>query len=92
MSLRQYAGSFAFIRNNQLRHWYGIALVGTAATMIAVGKGLEAVSDNMRMWLMDRVALSLDESSFGWLVEGLEVTVEGLLWLLMVWLLSLIHI
>ncbi|MGB2190735.1 MAG: hypothetical protein ACPH0C_06825, partial [Flavobacteriales bacterium] len=86
MSLRRYAGSFAFIRNNQLRHWYGIALVGTAVTMLAVGKGLEAVSDSARMWLMDRVALSLDESSFGWLVEGLEVTVEGVLWLLTVWL------
>lgn len=86
MSLRQYAGSFAFMRNNQLRHWYGIALVGTAATMLAVGKGLEAVSDSARMWLMERVALSLDDSLFGWLVEGLEVTVEGVLWLLMVWL------
>jgi uncharacterized protein involved in cysteine biosynthesis len=86
MSLRLYAGSFAFIRNNQLRHWYGIALVGTAATMLSVGKGLEAVSDSARMWLMDRVLLALDESSFGWLVEGLEVTVEGVLWLLTVWL------
>jgi len=86
MSLRQYAGSFAFIRNNQLRHWYGIALVGTAATMFAVGKGLDAVSDSLRMWLMDGVALSLDESLFGWLVAGLEVTLDGGLWLLTVWL------
>ena len=74
------------MRNNQLRHWYGIALVGTAATMFAVGKGLDAVSHSARMWLIERVTLSLDDSLFGWLVEGLEVTVEGGLWLLTVWL------
>ena len=86
MGLRHYAGTFAFIRNNELRHWYGIAFVGTASTMFAVGKGLEAVSDSAQQWLMDRVTLALNESTYGWLVEGLEVTVEGVLWLLTVWL------
>ena len=74
------------MRINQLRHWYVIALVGTAATMFAVGKGLEAVSESARMWLLDGVALCLDESAFGWLVTGLEVSLEGVLWLLTVWL------
>lgn len=86
MSLRQYSGSFAFIRNNQLSYWYGIALLGTVATMLAVNGGLETVSYSAHQWLMERVRLIIDDSTVGWLVEGIEVTADGVLWLLKVWL------
>jgi uncharacterized protein involved in cysteine biosynthesis len=86
MSLRQYAGSFAFIRNNQLRHWYGIALLGTLATMFAVNRGLETVSTSVHSWFMDRIARILEDSAVGWLLEGIEMTADGALWLLSVWL------
>ena len=86
LGLRHYAGAFSFIRANGLRHWYGIALIGTLAIMLAVREVLSAGSELASAWLIEAIQTALGNEPTEWFLKGIEGTAEGLLWLLTLWL------
>ncbi|MGB1122301.1 MAG: hypothetical protein ACPG08_02165, partial [Flavobacteriales bacterium] len=86
LALRHYAGAFSFIRQNGFRHWYGIALTGTLAIMLAVREVLSVGSEWANAWLMQAIETAWGDEPTEWIFQGVEGTAEGLLWLLTLWL------
>ena len=80
LGLRHYAGAFSFIRQNGLRHWYGVALVGTLAIMLGVREVFSVGSERASAWLMQAIQTAWGKGLTEWLVQGSEGTAEGLLW------------
>lgn len=85
LGLCHYAGAFSFIRQNGLRHWYGIALVGTLVIMLAVREVLSAGIKLASAWLMPVIQTAWGNEPTLWIIQGIEGTAEGLLWLLTLW-------
>lgn len=86
LALRHYAGAFSFIQHNGFRHWYGIALIGTLAIMLAVREVLSVGSEWASTSLMQVIETAWGDEPTEWIVQGVESTAEGLLWLLTLWL------
>ena len=86
LGLRHYAGAFSFIRQNGLRHWYGVALVGTLAIMLGVREVFSVGSERASAWLMQAIQTAWGNEPTEWIGQGIECTAEGLLWLLTLWL------
>lgn len=92
-ALGTYASSFAFLRENGLRHGILAALLGAFATMKLVGWVLDHSSDWLQRilssWVQQRfinadVAFSSD--AFNWVFQGITKGLDGLLFLLILWI------
>ena len=68
LGLRHYARAFSFIRQNGLRHWYGIALVGTLAIMLGVREVFSVGSERASAWLMQAIQTAWGNEPPEWIV------------------------
>lgn len=92
-ALGTYASSFAFLRENGLRHGILAALLGAFATMKLVGWVLDQSADQLQRLLSSWVSqcfVNVDavfsSDAFNWVFQGVAKGIDGLIFLLTLWI------
>lgn len=87
-----YAASFAFLREHRLGHGYVVTLIGAFGIMKLVGWVLSQSANRLRLLLSGWVNQyfihpenAAPDGPTSWLFQGLDAGVEGLLFLLTLW-------
>lgn len=92
-ALGTYASSFAFLRENGLRHGFLAVFVGALATMKLIGRVLEHSADwlqwQLSSWVHPGIVnadAALSSDAFNWFFQGFTKGIDGLIILLNLWI------